>query len=142
MNGTCLGMGLAVVAKRNVPLKWCSPRFGPYLIAPASAPSPASLVQERQAKMVDDLREAQKLVTELQAANAALTAKVECLQRAGPMEQGRGSRSGLGGAPGMWQVGRGLQDDKMCTIWHAPASWSRQRFLQSAGVWGGGGAGL
>ena len=92
--------------------------------------------------MVDDLREAQKLVTELQAANVALTAKVEHLQRAGPMEQGRGSRSGLGGATGMWQVGGALQDDNMCTTWHAPASWSRQRILRSAGVWAGGDAGL
>ena len=66
--------------------------------------------------MVDDLADAQKLVVELQAANAALTAKVERLQREGHREQGRGSRSGLGGAPGMWQVGTGLQDDKLCMV--------------------------
>lgn len=59
--------------------------------------------KERQAKMVDDLADAQKLVIELQAANAALTAKVERLQSAGQMEQAQGSRSGLGVAPGVWQ---------------------------------------
>ena len=63
--------------------------------------------------MVADVADAKKLVTELQAANAALKAKVERLQREGHMEQGRGSCSGLGDAPGMWQVGRGLQDDRL-----------------------------
>ena len=107
---TRLGMGLLVLAGRHVhvPLEWmgCTSRPGAYLLSSASAMCPA-VVQERQAKMVDDLAEAQKLVVDLQAANAALKAKVERLQRAGHMEQGRGSRSGLGGPPGMWQVGRG-----------------------------------
>ncbi len=77
--------------------------------------------------MVDDLADAQKLVIELQAANAALTAKVERLQSAGQMEQAQGSRSGLGVAPGVWQVWTGAAgwQDMHDSGMHLPCRWSR-----------------